>query len=118
MGNKSRGDANPREKTRIERKTRFQPKDSHKRTLNNKRKMGAVKSSPSSLRKEDIVPALNPIEVKDKLNGLDDDIFNIMLLLLGVPKALKKGEKIDFIIDNYKEIRIDAAINYAKKIKP
>lgn len=76
--------------------------------------------SPSSSRvkKENEIPPLDPVEWKDKLSSLEDDIFDIVVLLLGVPKSLEKEEKIDFIINNYKEVRIEAAIAYAKKIKP
>lgn len=77
-----------------------------------------VRPSPSRVKTENEVPALDPMEWKDKLNSLEEDIFDIAVLLLGVPKSLAKDDKIDYIIANYKQVRIEAAINHAKKIKP
>lgn len=75
-------------------------------------------SSSNIVKIEKEVPAMDPVEWRNKLNSLEDDIFDIAVLLLGVPKSLSKEDKIDFIIANYKQVRIEAAIEHAKKIKP
>ena len=62
--------------------------------------------------------SLNPKDLNEKLSNLDDDTFEIVMLLLGVPKSLEKEKKINYINDNYKVDRIENAIIHAKKIKP
>lgn len=62
--------------------------------------------------------SLNPKDLNEKLSNLDDDTFEIVMLLLGVPKSLEKEKKINYINDNYKVARIENAIIHAKKIKP
>ena len=62
--------------------------------------------------------SLNPKDLNKKLSNLDDDTFEIVMLLLGVPKSLEKEKKINYINDNYKVARIENAIIHAKKIKP
>lgn len=59
----------------------------------------------------------DPQELKDKLTNLDEDIFDIVVMLLGVPKSLEKEEKINRIIGHNKTVRIDNAIEHAHKIK-
>ena len=51
--------------------------------------------------------------IKDKLFNLENDIFNIVIMILGVPKSLEKEEKIDFLLDNNKFDRIEANIKNA-----
>ena len=64
------------------------------------------------------MPSLSPEELDEKLTNLDDDIFDIVVLILGVPKSLEKIDKIEFINNNYRAVRIENAIQHALKIKP
>lgn len=58
---------------------------------------------------------LSSNELNDKLTNLNEDAFNFVILQLGVPKSLEKEEKIIFIMDNYRLVRIENAINYAEE---
>ena len=68
--------------------------------------------------KEEVTSTLSSEELKDKLFNLDEDIFDKVILLFGVPKSLEKEEKIDFLLENNKYDRIEANIKYAKVMKP
>ena len=57
-------------------------------------------------------------ELKDKLMYLDDIIFDIVIMILGVPKSLDKDEQITFMSKNNRLVRIENAIQHARKIKP
>ena len=67
---------------------------------------------------EEVTSTLSSEELKDKLFNLDEDIFDKVILLFGVPKSLEKEEKIDFLLENNKYDRIEANIKYAKVMKP
>ncbi|WP_295619977.1 hypothetical protein [uncultured Methanobrevibacter sp.] len=64
------------------------------------------------------VPKIDPVEWTEKLNALEDDVFNFIIFQLGVPKRLEKEDQIDFIINNNRPDRIDNAIINAEKFKP
>lgn len=68
--------------------------------------------------KEEVAPALSSQELKDTLSNLDDDTFDVVASLFGVPKSLEKEEKIDVMIENHKSSSIERNIQYAQKIKP
>ena len=68
--------------------------------------------------KEEVATALSSQELKDTLSNLDDDTFDVVASLFGVPKSLEKEEKIDIMIENHKSISIERNIQYAQKIKP
>ena len=68
--------------------------------------------------KEEVATALSFQELKDTLSNLDDDTFDVVASLFGVPKSLEKDEKIDFMIENHKSSSIERNIQYAQKIKP
>ena len=68
--------------------------------------------------KEEVAPTLSSQELKDTLSNLDDDTFDVVASLFGVPKSLEKEEKIDFMIENHKSSSIERNIQHAEKIKP
>ena len=68
--------------------------------------------------KEESVSTLSRQELKEILTNLDEDIFEKVILLFGVPKSLEKEEKIDFMLDNNRFDRIESNIEYAKVMKP
>ena len=68
--------------------------------------------------KEESISAFSRQELKEILTNLDEDIFDKVILLFGVPKSLEKEEKIDFMLENNKFDRIEANIKYAKVMKP
>lgn len=68
--------------------------------------------------KQEDISTSSSDELNHKLTNLEEDLFNIVILLLGVPKSLEKEEQISFIMDNYRLVRIENAINYAEEIKP
>ena len=67
--------------------------------------------------KEEVMSTLSSDELNDKLTNLNDAAFDFVILQLGVPKSLDKEEKIIFIMDNYRLVRIENAINYAEEKK-
>ena len=67
---------------------------------------------------EEVATALSSQELKDTLSNLDDDTFDVVASLFGVPKSLEKDEKIDFMIENHKSSSIERNIQHAEKIKP
>ena len=78
-----------------------------------------IENEKMAKAEEEIIEySLNPKDLNEKLSNLDDDTFEIVMLLLGVPKSLEKEKKINYINDNYKVARIENAIIHAKKIKP
>ena len=68
--------------------------------------------------KEEVSSTLSSQELKDRLSNLDDDIFDVVTSLFGVPNSLEKEEKIDFMIENHKSSSIERNIQHAEKIKP
>ena len=68
--------------------------------------------------KEEVAPTLSSQELKDTLSNLDDDTFDVVASLFGVPKSLEKEKKIDFMIENHKSSSIERNIQHAEKIKP
>ena len=68
--------------------------------------------------KEESISTFSRQELKEILTNLDEDIFEKVILLFGVPKSLEKEEKIDFMLENNKFDRIEANIKYAKVMKP
>ena len=68
--------------------------------------------------KEESISAFSRQELKEILTNLDEDIFEKLILLFGVPKSLEKEEKIDFMLENNRFDRIEANIKYAKVMKP
>ena len=68
--------------------------------------------------KEEPASTFSSQELKDKLSNLDDDTFDVVASLFGVPKSLEKEEKIDFMIENHKSSSIERNIQHAEKIKP
>ncbi len=64
--------------------------------------------------KEEVMSTLSSDELNDKLSNLNDDAFIFVILQLGVPKSLEKEEKIIFIMDNYRLVRIENAIHQAE----
>ena len=68
--------------------------------------------------KEESISTFSRQELKEILTNLDEDIFDKVILLFGVPKSLEKEEKIDFLLENNKYDRIEANIKYAKVMKP
>ena len=68
--------------------------------------------------KEESIYAFSRQELKEILTNLDEDIFDKVILLFGVPKSLEKEEKIDFMLENNRFDRIEANIKYAKAMKP
>ena len=68
--------------------------------------------------KEESISTFSRQELKEILTNLDEDIFDKVILLFGVPKSLEKEEKIDFMLENNKFDRIEANIKYAKVMKP
>ena len=61
---------------------------------------------------------LSSQEIKELFANLNEDIFDIVIMILGVPKSLNKEGKITFMSENYKAVRIENAIQHARKIKP
>lgn len=68
--------------------------------------------------KEESISTFSRQELKEILTNLDEDIFDKVILLFGVPKSLEKEEKIDFMLENNRFDRIEANIKYAKVMKP
>ena len=68
--------------------------------------------------KEEVAPTFSSQELKDTLSNLDDDTFDVVASLFGVPKSLEKEEKIDIMIENHKSSSIERNIQHAEKIKP
>ena len=68
--------------------------------------------------KEEVAPTLSSQELKDTLSNLDDDTFDVVASLFGVPKSLEKEKKIHFMIENHKSSSIERNIQHAEKIKP
>ena len=68
--------------------------------------------------KEEVAPTLSSQELKDTLSNLDDDTFDVVASLFGIPKSLEKDEKIDIMIENHKSSSIERNIQHAEKIKP
>ena len=68
--------------------------------------------------KEEMTSALSSQALKDTLSNLDDDTFDVVASLFGVPKSLEKKEKIDSIIENHKSSSVERNIQHAQKIKP
>ena len=68
--------------------------------------------------KEESISTFSRQELKEILTNLDEDIFDKVILLFGVPKSLEKEEKIDFMLETNRFDRIEANIKYAKVMKP
>ena len=68
--------------------------------------------------KEEPASTFSSQELKDTLSNLDDDTFDVVASLFGIPKSLEKEEKIDFLLENNKYDRIEANVKYAKVMKP
>ena len=68
--------------------------------------------------KDEVAPTFSSQELKYTLSNLDDDTFDVVASLFGVPKSLEKEEKIDFMIENHKSSSIERNIQHAEKIKP
>ena len=68
--------------------------------------------------KEESISTFSRQELKEILTNLDEDIFEKVILLFGVPKSLEKEEKIEFMLENNRFDRIEANIKYAKVMKP
>ena len=68
--------------------------------------------------KEESISTFSRQELKEILTNLDEDIFDKVILLFGVPKSLEKDEKIDFMLETNRFDRIEANIKYAKVMKP
>lgn len=67
--------------------------------------------------KEEAISTLSSEELNDKLINLNDASFDFVMLQLGVPKSLDREEKIIFIMDNYRLVRIENAIQQAENMK-
>lgn len=80
-----------------------------------------IKVNPRSRiikNKEESISTFSRQELKEILTNLDEDIFDKVILLFGVPKSLEKDEKIDFMLETNRFDRIEANIKYAKVMKP
>ena len=91
---------------------------SSQKQISDKIENKSVELSSKKDEEEIIEYSLSPKDLNEKLLNLDNDTFEIVMLLLGVPKSLEKEKKINYINDNYKVDRIENAIIHAKKIKP